>query len=163
MNSCVPLPVARLITHALPNRSPPPLRSLVKAASSKSFSSFFTVVEARSALLSNKKVSGSKSDWTASGRAALFSVPNRSGRDRTQSFIFASCTLQLNFSPWKSSQLNKTYAFVARWIPICSTTSLDFRKPAVSATIIGSPPMSSESSMISRVVPGIGVTIAASR
>ena len=104
MNSCVPLPVARLVTHAWPNRSPSPLRNLVKAAPSKSFSSVFTGVEqTRSALLSNKKVSESKSDWTASGRAALFSVPNRSGRDKTQSFMFASCTLQLNFNPWKPS------------------------------------------------------------
>ena len=44
-----------------------------------------------------------------------------------------------------------------------STTSFVLRSPAVSATMTGKPPMSSESSRISRVVPGMGVTIAASR
>lgn len=52
--------------------------------------------------------------------------------------------------------------FLARSTPIRSTKSSVWRRPAVSATITGSPPMSSESSRISRVVPGTGVTIAAS-
>lgn len=37
-----------------------------------------------------------------------------------------------------------------------------FRRPAVSATMTGKPPISSDSSRMSLVVPGIGVTIAAS-
>ena len=52
---------------------------------------------------------------------------------------------------------------LARSTPIFSTRSSVLRSPAVSATITGKPPMSSESSRISRVVPGTGVTIAASR
>lgn len=57
----------------------------------------------------------------------------------------------------------RTYSCFARSTPMLSTMSSVLRSPAVSATMTGNPPMSSESSKISRVVPGTGVTIAASR
>ena len=57
----------------------------------------------------------------------------------------------------------RTHACRALSIPICSTSSAVSRKPAVSATKTGSPPISSEISKMSRVVPGTCVTIAASR
>lgn len=56
-----------------------------------------------------------------------------------------------------------TDAFFARSTPMLSTRSSVLRRPAVSATITGRPPISSDSSSMSRVVPGTGVTIAASR
>ena len=56
----------------------------------------------------------------------------------------------------------RPYRSTARSIPIVSTRSRVSRKPAVSATTIGYPWKSSESSRTSRVVPGISVTMAAS-
>ena len=48
-------------------------------------------------------------------------------------------------------------------IPSISIRSLDSRNPAVSTSVTGSPFRSSETSIISRVVPGISETIATSR
>jgi hypothetical protein len=61
------------------------------------------------------------------------------------------------------NKTEKTYAFRALSIPIFSTSSVVSRRPAESVTRTGSPPISSESSKMSRVVPGTWVTIAASR
>lgn len=60
-------------------------------------------------------------------------------------------------------RVRRTHRSTARAIPIVSTRSLVSRKPAVSAITIGYPWKSRESSRTSRVVPGISVTIAASR
>jgi hypothetical protein len=66
-------------------------------------------------------------------------------------------------STMRRMKREETHAFRALSIPICSTSSVVSRKPAVSATTTGRPPISSDISKISRVVPGTWVTIAASR
>ena len=89
-----------------------------------------------------------------------------SGRDSTQIEISALSTLrpkirQRWFQGWGEKWY--TYALVALSIPIFSTTSSVLRRPAVSAITTGKPPISRDNSRMSRVVPGMGVTIAASR
>lgn len=59
--------------------------------------------------------------------------------------------------------IKNAYVCRARSIPIDSTMSSVFRNPAVSATMTGIPPTSRLTSSTSLVVPGNGVTIAASR
>lgn len=56
-----------------------------------------------------------------------------------------------------------SYAFLARSMPMLSTRSSVSRRPAVSAMITGIPSISRDSSNMSLVVPGRGVTMAASR
>lgn len=87
-----------------------------------------------------------------------------SGKDSTHIETFADLTLEGKADqPSHDTRQRGTDVFSARWTPILSTKSSVFRKPAVSATMTGRPPISRDSSMTSLVVPGTGVTIAASR
>lgn len=88
-----------------------------------------------------------------------------SGKDSTHIAAFADLTLESKAYQYgySAGPRKGTDAFSARWTPILSTKSSVFRKPAVSATMIGRPPISRDSSMTSLVVPGTGATIAASR
>lgn len=73
--------------------------------------------------------------------------------------------MQLSYSAMRINLQSKTPCtddVLARSTPMDSTMSSVFRRPAVSATMTGKPPISSDSSRMSLVVPGIGVTIAAS-
>lgn len=88
-----------------------------------------------------------------------------SGRDSTHIETFADLTLKgsADQNSYNTDQRKGADALSARWTPMLSTKSSVFRKPAVSATMIGRPSISRDSSMTSLVVPGTGVTIAASR
>lgn len=117
----------------------------------------------RSVLLSRSSVSGVISSLMDEG-----TEPERtSGRERTQSETSAEATLEEKSQPvstsFPSKEEGRAYAARARSIPIDSTKSDVLRKPAVSATMTGIPPISKEISKTSLVVPGRGVTIAASR
>lgn len=59
--------------------------------------------------------------------------------------------------------MKRTYSSPARAIPIFSTSSSVSRKPAVSLRTTLTPARSSETVTMSRVVPGMGETMAASR
>ena len=86
-----------------------------------------------------------------------------SGDERTQRETSEDSTLQASVRLLSARSGITAYSRFARSTPMLSTTSLVWRSPAVSATMTGRPPMSSESSRTSLVVPGIGVTMAASR
>jgi len=89
-----------------------------------------------------------------------------SGSDNTQREISAASTLhqiQDCIEMFREIKDEYTYAFLARSTPIFSTRLSVSLRPAVSRTMMGSPLMSRDNSRISRVVPGTGVTIAASR
>ncbi|CAG5925587.1 Uncharacterised protein [Streptococcus pneumoniae] len=70
-----------------------------------------------------------------------------------------SCAVSVSTSRTKSASLR---AFFERSTPICSTMSSVSRIPAVSINLRGTPLMLTYSSMTSRVVPAISVTIALS-
>jgi hypothetical protein len=151
----VPSPKLRLAIHVLP------LRVSVKPVADGA---------ARSDLLSRKNVSGVMNlsrdggirIWGPSGVSTI-----TSGSDRTHNDTSASCTLchpkTLSARRVHYKNVGDTNAFCARLTPILSTTSFVCLSPAVSATMTGKPPISNDNSRISLVVPGTGVTIAASR
>jgi hypothetical protein len=121
----------------------------------------------KSDLLNKKKVSGvtnGRIDCGTQMRGPSVVCSIVSGKDRTHIETFADLRLVINvyqygYTTWRKG----TDAFSARWTPIFSTKSSVFRRPAVSETITGRPPMSRDDSMTSLVVPGTGVTMAASR
>jgi len=150
-NSKVPCPVPRLVIHTLPPNS-------------RFISSSDTALARRSDLFKRKQVSRLSRVCTVGG-VCIVDLPDLmakiSGRDKTHREISEASTLRL-VSPKKGRIYQRTHMFFALSIPIFSTKSSVALTPAVSATITGRPPISSESSRISRVVPGTGVTIAAS-
>lgn len=116
-------------------------------------------------LFNKKRVSGFKWSLTSSGSLtrALPGEDSTSGRDRTQRERSASLTLRKKLSQSGITYYARTYALPARLTPTCSTTSTVSRRPAVSLRTTGKPPMSKVSVSTSRVVPGMGDVIAASR